>query len=277
MFLSIALSRVAPVLFPGLSEAPDSRTIAHNAALMVEKVSVLEREIAEMLQQELRTLGTHPLIRESSPSTTIGQTEGQGQGHEKEGVVREVDDVVDERAMRLLTREMQRMVIEGRLENEPRLNREGVDDGFVDARKRAVDAFRSREQERQRWLEERAGFHGVSPRLGEAERKGSGRDTGEEEGSRTNNALPSPVSPVRSVAALQEDAVFISMLDPDSQADVSGNGGRAVISGGDAEGDGAGAVGKKAGSRAWSPLSGVADGGGSALGLGYVRARSKSC
>lgn len=231
---------------------------------------MLEREIAEMLQQELRALGSHPLLRspDSSSSTIIRQSEGQG--HKPEDGV---DAVVDERTMHLLTREMERMVIEGRLENEPRLNREGVDDGFVDTRKKALDRFRVREQERQRRLQEE-GFHGSrrgsSSRLDERDGRGGNRDGGRE-GSGTNHALPSPVSPVRSLAALQEDAALVPKLDLNPSADSKDEGRTAVNDSGGVEG------GSGLGSRAWSPLNGVADGGGSALGLGYVRARSKSC
>ena len=92
------------------------------------------------------------------------------------------------------------------------------------------------------------------------------------DGSRMNtNALPSPVSPVRSLAALQDEAQPESQPFLQSQPHAYPRG----VSVGPE--DLSAVVGEGKNVRAWSPLGGVADGGGSALGLGYVRARSKSC
>lgn len=257
-----------------------------------------------MLEQDMTSLGVHPLLRTSEAAESTSSTASvgplrQGQepapGHRR--VLRGVN--VEERMMRRLTREMERMVIEARLEILPRTDGRGVDDGFEEKRRRAVRAFGARVREEAR--EEGAGgsrgsVYGArsgEARLDSGDVRGVSADAGAGEGGSrmATNALPSPVSPVRSIAALQDDAVFVSRADldlpshthpqsqlyPPSQSQLSGY--LRGVSAGPEEGIGA-AAGEL---RAWSPLGGVADGGGSALGLGhgyrpgYVRARSKSC
>ena len=44
MFFSIAVSRVAPVLFPDASDDPSSLFLAQNAAAILEKVKNVDRE-----------------------------------------------------------------------------------------------------------------------------------------------------------------------------------------------------------------------------------------
>lgn len=44
MFFSIAVSRVAPVLFPDASGDPSSLFLAQNAAVILEKVNNVDRE-----------------------------------------------------------------------------------------------------------------------------------------------------------------------------------------------------------------------------------------
>ena len=44
MFFSIAVSRVAPVLFPDASDDPSSSFLAQNAATILEKVKNVDRE-----------------------------------------------------------------------------------------------------------------------------------------------------------------------------------------------------------------------------------------
>ena len=44
MFFSIAVSRVAPVLFPDASDDPSSSLLAQNAAVVLEKVKNVDRE-----------------------------------------------------------------------------------------------------------------------------------------------------------------------------------------------------------------------------------------
>jgi hypothetical protein len=44
MFFSIAVSRVAPVLFPDASDDPSSLSLAQNAAAILEKVKNVDRE-----------------------------------------------------------------------------------------------------------------------------------------------------------------------------------------------------------------------------------------
>jgi hypothetical protein len=44
MFFSIAVSRVAPVLFPDASDDPSSLFLAQNAAAILEKVRNVDRE-----------------------------------------------------------------------------------------------------------------------------------------------------------------------------------------------------------------------------------------
>lgn len=308
MFLSIALSRVAPVLFPGLSSSPSdpsSRKVAENARVVAEKVSSLEKQIVELLEQEMTSLREHPLLRASSEPASSAATTEQDQGQGQRQRAASVGADVDERTMKLLTREMERMVIEGRLSNLPRLNEQGVDDGFVDKRQRVVDRFAVRMREQERAGGMRGSVFGArrgTSRMEETSRAGNGREVNvrggggrdEGDGSRNTNALPSPVSPPRNLAELENehDAVLVSRADlgppshspsqsqnylqPHPQSQLFPT--RGVSAGPEAEGVGSGA-GLPDGTRvrAWSPLGGVADGGGSALGLGYVRARSKSC
>lgn len=44
MFFSIAVSRVAPILFPDASDDPSSLFLAQNAAAILEKVKNVDRE-----------------------------------------------------------------------------------------------------------------------------------------------------------------------------------------------------------------------------------------
>jgi hypothetical protein len=44
MFFSIAVSRVAPVLFPDASDDPSGLLLAQNAAAILEKVKKVDRE-----------------------------------------------------------------------------------------------------------------------------------------------------------------------------------------------------------------------------------------
>jgi hypothetical protein len=44
MFFSIAVSRVAPVLFPEATDDPSSLFLAKNAAAILEKVKIVDRE-----------------------------------------------------------------------------------------------------------------------------------------------------------------------------------------------------------------------------------------
>ena len=56
MFFSIAVSRVAPVLFPDASNDPSSLFLAQNAAMVLEKVKNVDRErksLATLLSSQI--------------------------------------------------------------------------------------------------------------------------------------------------------------------------------------------------------------------------------
>lgn len=93
MFFSIAVSRVAPVLFPDALDDASSPVLAHGAVAILEKVKNVDREIHSMIESQV-ILPVKPLGSKSAGDP-------------------------DEHSLALLTREMENLVIENRLSAAP--------------------------------------------------------------------------------------------------------------------------------------------------------------
>ncbi|KAI0300441.1 hypothetical protein B0F90DRAFT_1817509 [Multifurca ochricompacta] len=92
MFFSIAISRVAPVLFPDASDDASSPILALGAAAILEKVKTVDRELHNLID-------THMLSVKQPGSRRAGDP--------------------DERTLEHLTHEMENLVIENRLAAAP--------------------------------------------------------------------------------------------------------------------------------------------------------------
>ncbi|KAI0279093.1 hypothetical protein BGY98DRAFT_1096332 [Russula aff. rugulosa BPL654] len=95
MFFSIAVSRVAPVLFPDASDDPSSLFLAQNAAAILEKVKNVDRELHGMVETQMFSVNPLGSKRTADP---------------------------DEHTLELLTREMEHLVIENRLATVPTMS-----------------------------------------------------------------------------------------------------------------------------------------------------------
>jgi len=95
MFFSIAVSRVAPVLFPDASDDPSSSLLAQNAAVVLEKVKNVDRELHSMVEIQMLSVKPFGSKRAGDP---------------------------DEHTLELLTHEMERLVIEKRLATVPAMS-----------------------------------------------------------------------------------------------------------------------------------------------------------
>ncbi|KAH9047321.1 hypothetical protein EDB84DRAFT_510187 [Lactarius hengduanensis] len=93
MFFSIAVSRVAPVLFPDAADDASSPVLAHGAVAILEKIKNVDRELHSMIESQV-ILPVKPL-----------GSKGAGDP--------------DEHSLALLTREMENLVIENRLAASP--------------------------------------------------------------------------------------------------------------------------------------------------------------
>ena len=113
MFFSIAVSRVAPVLFPDASDDASSQFLAQSAAMILEKVKNVDRE-----RRFLVTLFICPI---SYPNNVLpivqNMVEMQMLSVKPLGSKRSEDP--DEHTLELLTREMEHLVIENRLAAVP--------------------------------------------------------------------------------------------------------------------------------------------------------------
>jgi len=92
MFFSIAVSRVAPVLFPDASGDASSLFLAQSAAAILEKVKNVDRELQNIVEMQMLAVKPPGSKRSEDP---------------------------DEHTLELLTREMEHLVIENRLAAVP--------------------------------------------------------------------------------------------------------------------------------------------------------------
>src|SRR6266403_1686614 len=161
MFFSIAVSRVAPVLFPDASGDPSSLFLAQNAAAILEKVKNVDRE-----RKSVSTLSS-PFLSKKTSSIVHGIVETQMLSVKPLGSKRTADP--DEHTLELLTREMEHLVIENRLTAVPAISDLGR------ARSNVVKRVKAQAQEK--------------PRLSRRTLSQSQRSIG-------SGQLPSPVSPV---------------------------------------------------------------------------------
>ncbi|KAH9965409.1 hypothetical protein BC827DRAFT_1265414 [Russula dissimulans] len=122
MFFSIAVSRVAPVLFPDASGDASSLFLAQSVAATLEKVKTVDRELHNMIEMEMLSVKPPGSKRADDP---------------------------DEHALELLTREMEHLVIENRLAAVPA----GSDLGR--ARSTVLKRVRTQVQERSHHLRKR--------------------------------------------------------------------------------------------------------------------------
>jgi hypothetical protein len=155
MFFSIAVSRVAPVLFPDASDDASSVLLAQSAAVILEKVKTVDRE---------RTSRTTLFVFHTLTCVVQNMVEMQMLSMKPMGSKRSDDP--DEHTLELLTREMEHLVIENRLASVPSMSDLGR------ARSTVIKRVKAQAQER--------------PRL--RRRTLSHRSTG-------SGQLPSPVSP----------------------------------------------------------------------------------
>jgi len=95
MFFSIAVSRVAPVLFPDASDDASSQFLAQSAAMILEKVKNVDRELQNMVEMQMLSVKSLGSKRSEDP---------------------------DEHTLELLTREMEHLVIENRLAAVPAMS-----------------------------------------------------------------------------------------------------------------------------------------------------------
>ena len=159
MFFSIAVSRVAPVLFPDASDDVSSVFLAQSAATILEKVKSVDRE-----RTSGNTLSIFPIPYPNMPPVVQNMVEMQMLSVKPLGSKRSEDP--DEHTLELLTREMEHLVIENRLAAVPAMSDLGQ------ARSTVIRRVKAQAQER--------------PRL--RRRTLSHRSTG-------SGQLPSPVSP----------------------------------------------------------------------------------
>jgi len=117
MFFSIAVSRVAPVLFPDASDDASSVYLAQSAAAILEKVKNVDRELQNMVDMQMFSVKPLGSKRSEDP---------------------------DEHTLELLTREMEHLVIENRLAAVPAMSDLGR------ARSTVIKRVKAQAQERPR-------------------------------------------------------------------------------------------------------------------------------
>jgi hypothetical protein len=110
MFFSIAVSRVAPVLFPDAVDNASSPVLAHGAVAILEKVKNVDRERESPLFLPFLLLNTHPSVHTMIESQMIQHVKPHGSKGAGDP---------DEHSLALLTREMENLVIENRLAAAP--------------------------------------------------------------------------------------------------------------------------------------------------------------
>src|SRR5579863_1148434 len=116
MFFSIAVSRVAPVLFPDASDDTSSQFLAQSAAMILEKVKNVDRE-----RRFLATLIIKPMSYPNNALPVVQNiVEMQMLSVKSPGSKRSEDP--DEHTLELLTREMEHLVIENRLAAVPAMS-----------------------------------------------------------------------------------------------------------------------------------------------------------
>ncbi|KAH9072788.1 DnaJ-domain-containing protein, partial [Lactarius deliciosus] len=109
MFFSIAVSRVAPVLFPDAADDASSPVLAHGAVAILEKIKNVDRE-RETPPHFRFFSNTRPSVHSMIESQVILPVKTLG----SKGVGDQ-----DEHSLALLTREMENLVIENRLAASP--------------------------------------------------------------------------------------------------------------------------------------------------------------
>ncbi|KAH9966286.1 hypothetical protein BJV74DRAFT_286356 [Russula compacta] len=117
MFFSIAVSRVAPVLFPDASDDTSSLFLAQSAAITLEKVKNAERELHNMVEMQMLSVKPPGSKRAEDP---------------------------DEHTLELLTHEMEHLVIENHLAVVPPIS------DLARARSNVVKRVKAQAQERPR-------------------------------------------------------------------------------------------------------------------------------
>jgi len=122
MFFSIAISRVAPVIFPDSVDDVSSPVLAHGAAAILEKVKNVDRELHSMIESQV-ILPVRPLDSKSSGDP-------------------------DEHSLALLEREMENLVIENRLSAAPASSDLGQARDIVVKRVKAKAKAQAQVQER---------------------------------------------------------------------------------------------------------------------------------
>jgi hypothetical protein len=176
MFFSIAVSRVAPVLFPDALDDASSLFLAQSAAVILEKVKNVDRE--------RRSFIARFILPVSYPNTSLvvqNMVEMQMLALKPLGSKRSEDP--DEHTLELLTREMEHLVIENRLAALPPTSDLGR------ARSNVIKRVKAQAQER--------------PRL--RRRTLSQRSTG-------SGQLPSPVSPALKPHGISGEVIDVDAL-----------------------------------------------------------------
>ncbi|KAI0048800.1 hypothetical protein FA95DRAFT_1604904 [Auriscalpium vulgare] len=172
VFVSLALSRVAPVLFPPPVVAPKAET----ERMILDKIKGIDRELHALLQTELVAI---------QPS---GSRAADGARVE-----------LDDGTMDILTREMEHLLIEGRLRSEggdvARARREVI------TRERAEQAARPPRP----WRRRTASAINVAD-------KHHHHDAGSQSQSQNQNQLPSPESRART-PLLSEEPIDVDALE----------------------------------------------------------------
>lgn len=110
MFFSIAVSRVAPVLFPDAADDASSPVLAHGAVAILEKIKNADRERESLPHVLFPFLNTLPLVHSMIESQVILPVKPPGSKGAGDP---------DEHSLALLTREMENLVIENRLAATP--------------------------------------------------------------------------------------------------------------------------------------------------------------
>ncbi|KAI9465164.1 hypothetical protein BJY52DRAFT_1388153 [Lactarius psammicola] len=110
MFFSIAVSRVAPVLFPDAADDASSPVLAHGAVAILEKIKNVDRERESLPHALFLLLNTLPLVHSMIESQVILPVKPLGSKGAGDP---------DENSLALLTREMENLVIENRLAATP--------------------------------------------------------------------------------------------------------------------------------------------------------------